>query len=397
MIAVLKMTEMARTLAETRDQQLMRQLTVYDPLSPSHVAVDGKKYLLLASNNYLGLTHHPKVMVAAAEAVQRYGTGSGGARLTSGNHPLYSKLEQQLAAFKQTEAALIFATGYMTNVGTISAIAEHNDVVFSDELNHASIIDGCRLSKARTVVYKHSDMTSLLKLLQATPCSGQRLIVTDGVFSMDGDIARLADIVELAEKYDSLVMVDDAHATGVIGPGGHGTAAHFGVSGRVHIEVGTLSKALAAEGGFVAGKQLVIDYLMNKARSFIFSTALSAATLAAAGTALQQLQEHPELVAELALRASLLKHQLLAGGLPLTPSDTPILPVLVGNAEQTMQLSAKLYEDGLIVSAIRPPTVGSGSSRLRITVTAAHTAAELNQAGQTIIAACRQFGIGTKN
>ncbi len=394
---MLKMTEMARTLATTRDQQLLRQLTVYDPLSPSQVAVAGKKYLLLASNNYLGLTHHPQVKAAAAEAVQRYGTGSGGARLTSGNHPLYHQLEQQLAAFKQTEAALIFATGYMTNVGTISAIADHHDVVFSDELNHASIIDGCRLSKARTVVYKHSDMIHLAQLLQVTPCSGQRLIVTDGVFSMDGDIACLAEIVELAERYDSLVMVDDAHATGVIGPGGHGTAAHCGVSGRVHIEVGTLSKALAAEGGFVAGKQLVIDYLLNKARSFIFSTALSAATLAAAGAALQQLREHPELVATLTQRASVLKQQLLAGGLPLTPSDTPILPVLVGDAEQTLQLAAKLHENGLIVSAIRPPTVGAGSSRLRITVTAAHTAAELSQAGQTIIAASRQLGIGTRD
>jgi 8-amino-7-oxononanoate synthase len=388
------MTEMATVLADKREGKLLRQLTEYSPLSSSQVAVDGRNYLLLASNNYLGLTHHPKVKAAAVEAVQRYGTGSGGARLTSGNHPLYSKLEQQLATFKQREAALVFNTGYMTNVGTISAIAGHNDVLFSDELNHASIIDGCRLSKARTAVYRHSDMSHLAQLLQTTPCSGQRLIVTDGVFSMDGDIACLAEIVELAEQYDSLVMVDDAHATGVIGSGGHGTATHCGVSGRVHIEVGTLSKSLAAEGGFVAGTQLLIDYLMNKARSFIFSTALSPATLAAAGAALQQLREHPELVATLALRAKLLKQQLLDGGVLLTPSDTPIIPVLVGDADKAVQVAAKLYEAGLIVSAIRPPTVGLGRSRLRITVTAAHKVAELEQAGQTIIAVCRQLGIG---
>lgn len=394
---MLKMKEMAAALAEQEEQELLRRLIEYDPLSPSQVAVDGKNYLLLSSNNYLGLTHHPKVKAAVVEAVQIYGTGSGGARLTSGNHPLYNKLEQDLAAFKQAEAALIFNTGYMTNVGTISAIAGKNDVLFSDELNHASIIDGCRLSQARTVVYRHSDMTHLSQLLQETPCSGQKLIVTDGVFSMDGDIAYLAEIVELAEKYDSMVMVDDAHATGVIGPGGHGTAAYCGVSGRVHIEVGTLSKSLAAEGGFVAGKQLLINYLMNKARSFIFSTALSAATLAAAAAALQQLRDQPELVASLARRAELLKQQLFAAGLPLASSDTPIIPILVGDAKQTVQFAAKLYEAGLIVSAIRPPTVRSGSSRLRITVTAAHGLDEIEQAGKLIITASRQLGIGIRN
>lgn len=388
-----KLKQMKQELASVTKENLLRQLQVMEPLDPSHVLINGQEYLLMASNNYLGLTHHPFIKAAAASAAEQYGTGSGGARLTSGNHSGYEALETELAQLKQTEAALVFNTGYMANVGIISALANANDVIFSDELNHASIIDGCRLSKARTVVFHHSDMAHLDKLLKNTPCSGQRLIVTDGVFSMDGDIARLDEIVMLGEKYDSLIMVDDAHATGVIGPGGRGTAAYYGVSDKVQIEIGTLSKSLAAEGGFVAGSHLLIHYLMNRARSFIFSTALSAATIAAARAALQVLIAEPKRVEILNTKATMLKKELLSAGLPVLASETPIIPLLIGDAAQTLAFSRTLYDARLIVSAIRPPTVPAGSSRLRLTVTAAHSSRDLAKASGIIIHAAKKAGL----
>jgi 8-amino-7-oxononanoate synthase len=385
-----KLKQMEQELAVLTKESLLRQLQVMEPVNPARVRIKNREYLLMASNNYLGLTHHPFVKAAAASAAEQYGTGSGGARLTSGNHSDYSALETELAQLKQTEAALVFNTGYMANVGTISALADKNDVIFSDALNHASIIDGCRLSKARTVVFHHSDMAHLDKLLKNTPCSGQRLIVTDGVFSMDGDIARLDEIVKLGEKYDSLIMVDDAHATGVIGPGGRGTAAYYGVSDKVQIEIGTLSKSLAAEGGFVAGSHLLIRYLINRARSFIFSTALSAATIAAARAALQIVMTEPSRVEMLKTKATMLKKELIAAGLPLLASDTPIIPLLISDAAQTLVFSKNLYDAGLIVSAIRPPTVPAGSSRLRLTVTAAHSSEDLAKASDIITNAAKR-------
>ena len=228
-----------------------------------------KKCLMLASNNYLGLTHNDKIQQASIAAIVKYGTGSGGARLTTGNYPLYDELELSIAEFKGTEAALVFNTGYMANVGVISALCLKNDVIFSDELNHASIIDGCRLAKAETKVYKHNDMTDLKLLLQNTVCAGRKWIITDGVFSMDGDIAPLDEIVALAQEYGAEIIVDDAHATGVIGDG-KGSAHHFGLKAEVAVQIGTLSKAIGSEGGFVAGSQILVDYLRNVARSFIF-------------------------------------------------------------------------------------------------------------------------------
>lgn len=380
-----KVNKMAEELKGIADQNLLRRLQVMEPLSAVRDRIAGREYLLMASNNYLALTHHPAVMAAAAAAAKKLGTGSGGARLTSGNHPAYETLEKNLSGFKGTEAALVFNTGYMANVGVISALAGRNDVIFSDELNHASIIDGCRLAKAKTVVFRHSNMADLQNLLAATPCSGQRMIITDGVFSMDGDIAKLNEIVCLAEKYDSLVMVDDAHATGVIGPGGRGTAAYFGLEGRVQIQVGTLSKALAAEGGFVAGSRLLIDYLMNRARSFIFSTALSAATLAAANCALEIVQQEPERVETMLAKAAEFKTKLQQANLPVLDSETPIIPLVVGDAAETLKFADRLFDNGLIVSAIRPPTVPTGGSRLRFTVTAGHSREDLAQAAQLII------------
>lgn len=380
-------------LEQAERENLFRRLVDYIPRDAVHADSEGRQYLMMAANNYLGLTHHPAVQQAAAAASLTFGTGSGGSRLTTGNHLLYRQLENKLAAFKGTEAALIFNTGYMANVGIISSLAGKGDVIFSDELNHASIIDGCRLSRGKTVVYSHSNMKHLADLLMNTSCSGRRLIVTDGVFSMDGDIARLDDIVQLARKADALVMVDDAHATGVIGPGGRGTAASFGLEGQVHISMGTLSKSLGAEGGYAAGSQILIDYLINKARSFIFSTALAPATTAAAFAALQILSEQPEMVDRLAANAAYLRTELNQAGFDTCGSTTAIIPVMVGDASLTVKFAHLLKNQGIVVSAIRPPTVPAGASRLRITVSAAHSPAELTKASQAICMIGRQLGV----
>jgi 8-amino-7-oxononanoate synthase len=380
-------------LQQLEQENLYRRLVDYTPQDAVHADIEDRQYLMMAANNYLGLTHHPAVRQAAAAASLTYGTGSGGSRLTTGNHLFYRQLELQLAAFKGTEAALVFNTGYMANVGTISALAEQGDVIFSDELNHASIIDGCRLSRAKAVVYGHSNMDQLASLLTNTPCSGRRFIITDGVFSMDGDIARLADIVQLAQKANAFVMVDDAHATGVIGPGGRGTAAHFGLEGQVHISMGTLSKSLGSEGGYVAGSQLLIDYLVNKARSFIFSTALAPATVAAALAALNHLSAKPDMVEKLAANAQYLRTELNMAGFDTCGSTTAIVPVLVGDAALTVEFARLLRDEGILVSAIRPPTVPVGSSRLRITVSAAHSQVELTEASKAICTIGRRLGV----
>lgn len=373
-------------LEKVKAEKLYRQTITYNPISATHVQENGQTHLLLASNNYLGLTHDPMVQQAAIEAVRLYGTGSGGARLTTGTHPLFNELEQELAKFKNTQAAIVFNTGYMANVGVISALAGAEDIIFSDELNHASIIDGCRLSRSRVVVYRHSDMKHLQELLQTIPCRGKRIIITDGVFSMDGDIAPLDIIVSLAEQYDAIVMVDDAHATGVIGPDGHGTAAHFGVQDKVQVQLGTLSKALGSEGGFVAGSEELIEYIRNKARSFIFSTALAPATIAAGLAALRQLAAQPELVSRLQENAQLVRRLLHSAQLPVLDGVAPIIPVIVGDADKAVRLTTELKQQGIIISAIRPPTVPAGTSRLRLTVTAAHEQKELTAAVNTIAA-----------
>lgn len=384
---------LANYIAQVKKEDLYRYPVAYEPLDAVHVGLEGKKYLLLASNNYLGLTHSLAVKGAAMQAIDQYGTGSGGARLTTGSHPLYTKLEQDLARFKGTEAAVVFNTGYMANIGIITAVTGPEDVIFSDELNHGSIIDGCRLAKGQRIIYRHADMKHLAEVLESTPCSGRRLIVTDGVFSMDGDIAPLDRIVSLAESYQAMVMVDDAHAMGVLGRGGRGSVDYFGLNGRVAIQMGTLSKSLAAEGGYVAGSKQLIDYIVNKARSFIFSTALSAGTVAAAQAALWELEEKPELVQKLLDNAQFMRQELIAAGLQVAGEITPILPILIGEAGLTVEMARRLKEEGLIVSAIRPPTVMPGTSRLRLTLSAAHHQAELVKAIHSIIKVSRELKI----
>lgn len=383
-------------LKQVKMSNLYRQTVTYNPISADHVKLQDKKYLLLASNNYLGLTHDDAVQQAAIEAVRLYGTGSGGARLTTGTYPLFDELEQELARFKETEAALVFNTGYMANLGVISALAEPGDVIFSDELNHASIIDGCRLSRAQIVVYRHADMAHLQALLKNTVCLGKRLIITDGVFSMDGDIAPLGEITQLAEQYAAIVVVDDAHATGVIGKNGKGTAAYFGVHDKVQVQIGTLSKALGAEGGFVAGSKDLIAYIRNKARSFIFSTALAPATIAAALAAIRQVTSRPELVATLSENSRYMRELLASAQLPILAGETPIIPIMVGEAETAVRLTEALKLQGIILTAIRPPTVPDGTSRLRLTVTAAHNREELAWAVKQIVAAFEAVRTGNR-
>ena len=377
---------------EMKSKGLYRQNQVYQPISASHVAIDGREYLMLASNNYLGLTHHTKVKAAAIEAIERYGTGAGGARLTTGTHPLYEALERDIAVFKGTEAAVAFNTGYMANLGTISAVMGKDDVIFSDELNHASIIDGCRLSGATRVIFPHSDMAVLQEFIQNTPCKGKRMIVVDGVFSMDGDIAPLDKIVKIAKQYQALIMVDDAHATGVLGRG-RGTAAHFGVEDEVTIQMGTLSKALGAEGAYVAGKKELVNFLINKARSYIFSTALAPATIAAAHAALKEVMNSSALVERLAENSQFMRAELMKYGVNVNQAETPIIPIIVGSAQKATSIANTLNKQGIILSAIRPPTVPVGESRLRLTVSAAHDKIELAKAAKKIAKALQDEGM----
>ena len=380
---------LAEELAAKKERHLCREMHEIDSAQAAHVTVSGAEKLLLASNNYLGLVDHPRLKRAAQEAVERYGCGSGGSRLTTGTLPLHTKLEEELAAFKGTEAALLFDTGYMTNVGILSALGQKGTVFFSDELNHASIIDGCRLSRAKTVVYRHSDMQDLEEKLAAhAQCPG--VIVSDAVFSMDGDIADLPRILELARKYHVWSMVDEAHSTGVIGATGRGICEHFHLREKPDVLMGTLSKALASEGGYVCGSRLLIDYLKNTARSFIFSTSQSPANLAAASAALQLLQEEPERVARLQENVRVFCAALAEHGVEAR-SETAIVPLIVGEESLAVKIAKDLERQGILVSAIRYPTVAKGAARLRVALAATHTEEELKSAAAHIAACIESF------
>ena len=360
----------------------LRTLREYCPIDAVRVKRDDKEYLMMASNNYLGLTFDTRVIEGALKGTQQYGTGSGGSRLVSGTFPLFTELERSLAKFKNTEKALVFNTGYMANVGTISAVADKNTIIFSDELNHASIIDGCRLSKASIKAYNHCDVEELKFLLKQADRSARKLIVTDGVFSMDGDIAPLDKLYELSRDYNALLMVDDAHATGTIG-NGHGTAAYFGLEKEVDIQLGTLSKSLGSVGGYVAANSTIIDYLVNTSRSFIFSTALSPADIGAALAALQVLESDRSVLGRLQENVNYMADQLTSLGINAT-NETPIFPILIGRNDDTLAVSDYLYEAGIIGTAIRPPTVPIGESRIRLTVTAAHNKEQIDYVCHTL-------------
>jgi 8-amino-7-oxononanoate synthase len=383
-------SDIEERIAEIKNRGLYRRLrSVSGPQGP-RVLLDGKPVLLLCSNNYLGLADHPRVREAAAEAAMRYGAGSGASRLVSGNMTIHRRLEEQLAAFKHSAACLLFGSGYLANVGVVSALAREGDVVFSDELNHASIIDGCRLSKAETFVYDHCDTEHLEWGLRQAEGRGS-LIVTDGVFSMDGDIAPLERIVELGQRYDARVMVDDAHGTGAIGPEGRGSVAAAGLEGEVDVVVGTLGKALGSYGAYVCCDKPMAKYLINTARTLIFSTALSPPAVAAAMAALGLLREQPRRVEKLQRNAGVLRDALAAEGLPVPPSSTQIVPLIVGDAGDAVRASERALERGVFAQAIRPPTVPAGTSRLRLALMASHTKSELREAGR-VLAACIPTG-----
>ena len=360
----------------------LRTLKEYCPIDAVRVKRDDKEYLMMASNNYLGLTFDTRVIDGALKGTKQYGTGSGGSRLVSGTFPLFTELEKELAKFKNTEKALVFNTGYMANVGTISAIADKNTIIFSDALNHASIIDGCRLSRGSVKAYSHCDVDELKYLLKQVDCNARKLIVTDGVFSMDGDIAPLDKLYELSRDYNALLMVDDAHATGTIG-NGHGTAAYFNLEKEIDIQLGTLSKSLGSVGGYVAANSTIIDYLVNTSRSFIFSTALSPADIGAALAALKVLETDASVLGRLQENVNYMTDQLISMGIDAT-NETPIFPILIGRNEDTLAVSDYLYENGIIGTAIRPPTVPIGESRIRLTVTAAHHREQIDYVCHTL-------------
>ena len=360
----------------------LRTLREYCPIDAVRVKRDDKEYLMMASNNYLGLTFDTRVIEGALKGTQQYGTGSGGSRLVSGTFPLFTDLENELAKFKNTEKALVFNTGYMANIGTISAIADKNTIIFSDALNHASIIDGCRLSRGSVKAYSHCDVDELKYLLKQVDRNARKLIVTDGVFSMDGDIAPLDKLYELSRDYNALLMVDDAHATGTIG-NGHGTAAYFNLEKEIDIQLGTLSKSLGSVGGYVAANSTIIDYLVNTSRSFIFSTALSPADIGAALAALQVLETDRSVLGRLQENVNYMADQLTSLGINAT-NETPIFPILIGRNDDTLAVSDYLYESGIIGTAIRPPTVPIGESRIRLTVTAAHNKEQIDYVCHTL-------------
>ena len=367
----------------------LRTLREYCPLDAVRVKRDDKEYLMMASNNYLGLTFDTRVIEGALKGAQQYGTGSGGSRLVSGTFPLFTELERSLAKFKNTEKALVFNTGYMANVGTISAIADKNTIIFSDALNHASIIDGCRLSRGSVKAYSHCDVDELKYLLKQVDRNARKLIVTDGVFSMDGDIASLDKLYELSRDYNALLMVDDAHATGTIG-NGHGTAAYFNLEKEIDIQLGTLSKSLGSVGGYVAANSTIIDYLVNTSRSFIFSTALSPADIGAALAALHILETDASVLGHLQENVNYMADKLTSIGIDAT-NETPIFPILIGSNEDTLAVSDYLYEAGIIGTAIRPPTVPIGESRIRLTVTATHSKTQIDYVCDTLYKAIKEL------
>ena len=380
-------------LDEMKEAGTFRTLVPLESDQGSKVVINGKEVIQLSSNNYLGLTNHPRLKEAAVSAVKKYGAGTGSVRTIAGTFSMHEQLEEKLAKFKHTEASLVFQSGFTTNQGVLSAILTKEDVVISDELNHASIIDGIRLTKAARKVYKHVDMASLEEALKETAEYRKRLIVTDGVFSMDGNIAPLPEIVELAEKYDALVMVDDAHASGVLGQNGRGTVNHFNLDGRVHIQVGTLSKAIGVLGGYVASTRTLIDYLIHKGRPFLFSTSHPPAVTMANMAAIDVLLEEPELIERLWDNSAFFKKGLKDLGFRTGHSETPVTPVIVGEEALSHQFSDKLLEYGVFAQGIAFPTVAKGQARVRTIVTAQHTKAELQEALNAFEKAGRELGI----
>jgi glycine C-acetyltransferase len=367
-------------LGQIRAEGLYRKLRVLALEQRPTARFDSKEVINLSSNNYLGLTTHPKLREAALRAVKELGVGSGSVRTIAGTMEIHMELERRIAAFKNTEASVVFQSGFAANAGTVAAILGKDDLILSDELNHASIIDGARLSRAAIRVFPHRDPAALGRLLEETASVKRRLVITDGVFSMDGDIAPMPEIAALARTHGAVMMVDDAHASGVLGKAGRGTVDHFGLHGQVDIQVGTLSKAIGVLGGYVAGSRSLIEYLYHRARPFLFSTSHPPAVAAACLAAFDVLESEPELIEQLWSNTKRFKDGLKRLGFNTGVSETPITPIFVGEADLAMKFSDHLFERGLFAQGIGYPTVAKGKARLRTIVTATHTEPELDRA-----------------
>jgi glycine C-acetyltransferase len=368
-------------IEQWRAEGTYQRLRVLQSESAAEARFDGKEVVNLASNNYLGLTTHPKLREAALAATRQFGVGSGAVRTISGTMSLHMQLEERIAAFKNVEACVVFQSGFAANAGTVSAILTPEDHIISDELNHASIIDGCRLSKAKIHVFPHKDVARAEQILaEVDGVAGRKLLISDGVFSMDGDIGPLPGLVEAAEKHGAIMMVDDAHSSGVLGRNGRGTIDHFGLHGRVHVQVGTLSKAIGVLGGYVCGSRDLIDFLYHRARPFLFSTSHPPAVAASCLAAFDVLEQEPERIDRLWDNTRYFKKGLTEAGFNTGISETPITPVIVGDAALAHQLSRELFEEGVFATGIGFPTVAKGKARVRTIVTSEHTKEELDRA-----------------
>ena len=366
-------------LERIKKSGLYRELNIVESDQGTHLKIKGKTYLSFCSNNYLGLANNPLVIKAVKDAVGKYGWGAGASRLVSGNMRLHEVLEGEISRFKGKEASIVFPSGYMANIGTISSLVSKGDLIICDKLNHASIIDGCRLSGAEFRVYPHCEMEKLENILKKSTKYSRKLIVTDTVFSMDGDIAPLPDIVRIAHKYKAMVMVDEAHGTGVFGKKGRGVVEHFNLSKKVSIVMGTLSKAVGSLGGYVSGDADLINFLRNKARPFMYTTALPPAVCAASIAGIKLIRKDPSLRESLWCNVRFLKEKLESLSLKVIPSESPIIPILIGDAKKAVDVSKFLYKKGILIPAIRPPTVPARSSRLRMTVMSTHTKKDLER------------------
>ncbi len=364
-------------LLKIKESGLYRELKVIENTQNTHIEIEGKTYLSFCSNNYLGLANHPSVVKAVKDAVEEYGWGAGASRLVSGNMTMHETLEKVISGFKGKEASIIFPTGYMANLGAISSLVSRGDLIVCDKLNHASIIDGCRLSGADFRVYAHRNMEKLESILKKSSKYNRKLIVTDSVFSMDGDLAPLPDLVKIAAKYDAMLMVDEAHGTGVFGQNGRGVVEYFNLNKEVDIVMGTLSKAIGSLGGYVSGDIDLINYLRNKARSFMYTTALPPAVCAASIAGIKLIQEDPSMRESLWNNVRFIKDKLRAINFNIISSESQIIPILIGDTQKSVEISKLLYENGILIPAIRPPTVPSNSSRLRMTVMSLHTKEDL--------------------
>ena len=384
---------LARDLESLHEQGLHRPLRVLDGEQGPHNMVDHRQVINLSSNNYLGLTTHPRLRERALEAISRFGVGTGSVRTIAGTMAIHVELERRLADFKQTQAAVVFQSGFGANAGTVSSILSKDDVVVSDELNHASIIDGARLSRATIKVFPHKDVDAARQILESLPRGQRALVITDGVFSMDGDLGPLPGLCALAEEHGAIMMVDDAHASGVFGRNGRGTVDHFGMHGRVDVQVGTLSKAIGVLGGYVAGNRALIDFLQHRARPFLFSTSHPPAVAAACIAALDVLMDEPGLIDRLWENTRFFKAGLLALGFNIGESQSPITPVIVGDGALAMRLSDRLFDQGVFAQGIGFPIVARDKARVRTIVTATHTREQLQQAVDAFGRGGRELGI----